>query len=371
MKTFFLSTFVALFLCAAPVQAQSAGKRVALIISSYGTQNPELSYDLEELAQAYLVLSDHGITLDIISPAGGAVPVKTHKDGLPYIQRFKQQTPALQQLAATVAAKDADPKAYQGVLIVGGAGAMMDLPMDAGIQQLLTALVADQRAIAAVCHGPAALVDVTTGAGNYFVAGKRVCSFTNVEEQAFSSEALASFPFLIEDKMRERGALFTANAPMLPFVAVDGDLITAQNPGSVAQAAEALVHKLGLPLKSRRPFKDEATMALLAKARVSGPFLIDLAIATAPDDYDRQYLGLYAFYSYRLAQTDADKRTELGLMEAAARHFSHPMLQEALVRAQHEQGFGKKAKVTLAALAKTHPDHANLDTLKSLVGADK
>ncbi len=202
------------------------------------------------------------------------------------------------------------------------------------------------------------------------MAGKRVCSFTNVEEKAFSSETLALFPFLIEDKMRARGAIYTANAPMLPFVAVDGRLITAQNLGSVAQAAEALVLQLGQSLKPRVPFKDEATMALLAKARVSGPYLIDLAVATAPEAYDLQHLGFYAFYSYRLAQTNADKRIELGLMEAAARHFSHPMLQEALVRAQHEQGFAEKAKVTLAALGKAFPDHATLAELKNLVAAD-
>lgn len=368
MKSLLMFVLVALLVAVAPAIAQTPAKRVALIISSYGTQNPELSYDLEELAQAYLVLNDHGLVLDILSPAGGAVPVKTNKDDLAYIQRFKKQTPALKQLGATIAAQNADVDAYDGVLIVGGAGAMMDLPVDAGINKLLTAMVARGRVITAVCHGPAALVDIKTSGGEFFVAGKQVCSFTNVEERAFSSESLAQFPFLIEDKMRERGAIYTANAPMLPFVAVDGQLITAQNPGSVAQAAEALVLKLGLPLKPRVPFKDEASLALLAKARVSGPYVIDLAVAAAPDAYDLQYLGLYAFYSYRLAQTDADKRIELGLMEAGARYFDHPMLQESLVRAQHEQGFVKKAKATLAALGKAHPDHATLAELKNLVG---
>ncbi len=162
MKSSLISALVAWLAAAAPATAQSPTKRVALIISSYGTQNPELSYDLEELAQAYLVLSDHSVGLDILSPAGGAVPVKTNKDDLPYIQRFKKQTPALKQLGATIAAKDADAHAYDGVLIVGGAGAMMDLPVDAGINKFLTAMVARVRVIAAVCHGPAALADLKT-----------------------------------------------------------------------------------------------------------------------------------------------------------------------------------------------------------------
>jgi hypothetical protein len=75
---------------------QQTDKRIAILISSYGDKDHEnISYDLEEFAQAYLVLHDNGITLDIISPKGGTVLVKNNKDDLAYIQRFKNQTPAL------------------------------------------------------------------------------------------------------------------------------------------------------------------------------------------------------------------------------------------------------------------------------------
>lgn len=367
MNTLLVMALAIPFMGTASTPKESTGKRVAMLISSYGTQVPELSYDLEELAQAYLVLTDNGIALDIVSPAGGAVPVKTNKDDLPYIQRFKGQTPALRQLASTIAAKDVDRDAYDAIFIVGGSGAMMDLPTDPGVQQLLTHFVARGRSIAAVCHGPAALVDIKTPDGSYLVTGKRVCSFTNLEEKALSAENLANFPFFIEDKMRERQAFYSASAPLLPHIAVDGNLITAQNPGSVARAAEALVIKLGLPLKPRVLFRDEATMALIARARVSGPVLIDLALSTAPDAYDLNYLALYAYYSYRLAQNDVDRRTELGIMETVVRHFSHPMLLDRLVRTQQEQGFDKKASATLALLAKKYPDHDGLPELKKLL----
>ena len=370
MKVFLFLAFVSPFVGAWFSGNQATGKRVAVLISSYGLLNPDLSYDLEELAQAYLVLHDHGIALDIISPAGGAVPVKANKDTLSYIQRFKNHTPALRQLGATIAAKDADPGKYDGIFIVGGGGAMMDLPSDPGTQKLLTELVKAGRPIAAVCHGPAALTDIKMPDGGFFVAGKQICSFTNVEEKAFSSEMLDRFPFFFFYRMRQRNAIYVSNAPMLPYVAVDGNLITAQNPGSVARAGEALVSKLGLTLRPRTLFKDEAAMALLARARVSGSYQIDLALNSQADAYDHQYLALYAFYSYRLAQTVADKRTELGIMAAVSRHVAHPMLLDALVRAQYEQGFGKKAANSLDRLERDFPEHAALAELKKLVGAD-
>ena len=48
------------------IHSQAAGKRVAMLISSYGSQeHPDLSYDIEELAQAYLVLTDNGLEVSL------------------------------------------------------------------------------------------------------------------------------------------------------------------------------------------------------------------------------------------------------------------------------------------------------------------
>lgn len=341
--------------------------RVGILISSYGQQDPNLSYDLEELAQAYLVFRQNGMEVDLISPKGGAVPVKTNKDDLAYIKRFKEETPALKQLSETLPAKNIDPSHYQAVFIVGGSGAMMDLPTDPSSLQFLTAMIEADRPIAAVCHGPAALTNIKTKDGSYFLTGKQVCSFTNREERAFGAENLEKFPFLLETKLREHGAVFVSNAPMLPFVAVDGNLITAQNPGSVAGAAEALILKLGLPLKPRQLFRDEATLALIAQARAMGPSSIDLALARDPERYDLQYLGLYAFYSYSLAASEMDKKIELTLMETIADHFVHPMLLEALVRALNEQGLKARAQKVLNRLEKEFPEHQGLPKLRQQV----
>ncbi|QYK03435.1 MULTISPECIES: type 1 glutamine amidotransferase domain-containing protein [Shewanella] len=337
-------------------------KRVLMLISSYATEaNPELSYDLEELAQSYLVLHDNGVKLDIASPKGGAVLVKNNKDSLDYIQRFKAL--ASEQLAETMATFEADIKPYDGVFIVGGSGAMLDLPSHPATQQLLTNAVYSDKVITAVCHGPAAIADIKLPDGRYFVAGKWVNGFTNIEEQAFSSEHIAMFPFLLQDRLVKNGAQFVQNAPMLPYVAVDGNLITAQNPGSVAKAAEAMVLALGLPVKARHPFTDENTMQLLSQARQNGPVVIDLALQSSDHNIDINYLALYGFYAYRLAD-DADKARELAIMHTISKHFSHPEYDVQLIMQSLEQGLLRQAKTVYEQFVERYPEHEYLDELK-------
>ena len=336
-------------------------KRVLMLISSYGSEtNPELSYDLEELAQSYLVLHDNGIKLDIASPKGGAVLVKNNKDALDYIQRFKALAGA--KLAQTLTTKDADIRQYDGVFIVGGAGAMLDLPADQATQTLLTKAAEKDKVITAVCHGPAAIADIQLPDGRFFVAGKRVNGFTNIEEYAFSSEHVAMFPFLLQDRLVKNGAQFVHNAPMLPYVAVDGNLITAQNPGSVAKAAEAMVLALGLPVSARTPFSDEQTMTLLSEARQNGAVVIDLALQQNEHNIDINYLALYGFYAYRLAD-EADKARELAIMHTISKHFSHPEFDAQLIVQSLELGLLAQANAVYQQFVKRYPEHKYVNEL--------
>ncbi|GGW76191.1 type 1 glutamine amidotransferase domain-containing protein [Alteromonas halophila] len=348
-----------------PAFASQTDTNVLMLISGYGTEEqPQLSYDLEELAQAYLVLHDNGVNIDIATPKGGPVLVKSNKDDLAFIQRFKSV--ALSQLNNTRASETVDPNHYQGIFIVGGAGAMFDLPSDSATQAMLTRFAAKHKMIAAVCHGPAAIADVRLPDGQHLVAGRQVNAFTNTEEHAFSGEHIAAFPFLVEDKLIENGGIFVHNDPMLPFVVIDENLITAQNPSSVPKAAEALLVKLGITPKPRVPFKDEATMQLVATAKQTGVVAIDIALAKNPDNYDMNYLALYGFYAYALAGEE-DKVQELDVMVAIARYFQHPAYESALIKALHEQNQYKQARRYLNAFVERYPSHDQAATLSALL----
>lgn len=364
-KTYSLLLLIFMVLNSVFVSADTGKTKVLMLISGYGNETrPELSYDLEELAQSYLVLHDNGVELDIATPKGGAVLVKTNKDDLAYIQRFKSI--ALQKLKNTKAATDINTSDYNGVFIVGGAGAMFDLPSDNATQAMLTDFAAQQHIIAAVCHGPAAIADVKLPNGKFLVEGKKVNGFTNIEEHAFSGEHISMFPFLVQDKLTQNGGVFVSNDPMLPFVAVDKNLITAQNPSSVPNAAEAMLLKLGVTPKPRDPFADEATMELIAEAKNNGTVAIDLALSKNPQMYNLNYLALYGFYAYALAP-DARKNIELDLMEAISQHFQHPAYEAALIKALVEQDRKMAAKETLATFLLRYPSNEDAAALTALV----
>ncbi|MCC2616239.1 type 1 glutamine amidotransferase domain-containing protein [Aestuariibacter halophilus] len=359
----FLFTVFALWLTSASLQAQEI--RVGMLISGYGNESrPELSYDLEELAQAYLILHDNGVAIDILTPQGGAVLVKDNKDALPYIQRFKSL--ALEQLNNTLSVTQVQASDYHGVFIVGGDGAMFDLPSDPATQSLLSQFANAQMPMAAVCHGPAAIADIRLKDGTYLVANKQVNSFTNAEEHAFSAETLDRFPFMIEDRLKANGGVFVHNVPMLPFVAADGHLITAQNPSSVPAAAEAFLIALGGSPKPREPFRDEATMALIDQTRQGGSVHLDIALAKAPERYDLNYLALYGFYAYAMAPA-SEKARELGLMEAIARHFQHPVYESRLITGLVEHGHQDKARKAFADYQQRYPDAPDLEALRKRV----
>ncbi len=364
-KTYSLLLLLFLALNSAFVTANTSKTKVLMLISGCGNETrPELSYDLEELAQSYLVLHDNGVELDIATPKGGAVLVKTNKDDLAYIQRFKSI--ALKQLKNTKATKDISASDYDGVFIVGGAGAMFDLPSDNATQAVLTDFAAQQHIIAAVCHGPAAIADVKLPNGKFLIEGKKVNGFTNIEEHAFSGEHISMFPFLVQDKLTQNGGVFVSNDPMLPFVAVDKNLITAQNPSSVPNAAEAMLLKLGVTPKTREPFADEATMELIAEAKNNGTVAIDLALSKKPQMYDLNYLALYGFYAYALAP-DSRKKVELDLMEAISQHFQHPAYEAALIKALVEQERNLAANQALATFLTRYPSHEDVSALTALV----
>lgn len=353
---------VSLTLVSLNVQAMSkadanrAAKKVAILISGYGHVDPDLSYDLEELVQSYLVFHRNGVNVEIVSPQGGSVLVKNNKDDLPFIAHFKENTNALEKLANTLSAKQASKNHYDALFIVGGDGAVFDLPFHKDTQQWATSFAQASTPIAAVCHGPAALINIKLNDGSYYVANKLVNSFTAVEDYAFKKENIDKYPVIVQAELEKRGAKFVSNSPMLPFVQRDGNLITAQNPTSVAKAAEALLIELGIKPKERKAFKDEAAMELIAKARFMGVSQIDIALNKSPEDFDMMYLALYGLYAYNLAETEQDKAIELQLMEKIGEYFKHPQYATHLISTYLDSGLTHKAKQQWEVAKTQFPD---------------
>jgi putative intracellular protease/amidase len=74
------------------------------------------------------------------------------------------------------------------------------------------------------------------------VKGKHVAGFTNEEEEAVGLTTVV--PFLLEEKLKERGGISSKARPFVPYVQIDGKMVTGQNPASSGPAAEALLQLL-------------------------------------------------------------------------------------------------------------------------------
>ncbi|MFM9145069.1 MAG: type 1 glutamine amidotransferase domain-containing protein [Phycisphaerales bacterium] len=140
---------------------------------------------------------------------------------------------------STTAIRDADPARYDAVVLSGGHGTMWDFPGDASLQAFARSVYERGGVVAAVCHGPAALVDLRLSDGSYLVAGKQVAAFTNEEEAAVKLDTVV--PFALESTLRQRGAAFVESPNFEARVAISDRLVTGQNPASATGTAEAVV----------------------------------------------------------------------------------------------------------------------------------
>ena len=221
-------------------------KRILMIVTSHaklGTTNTKTGFWLEELAAPYLEFNKEGAEIDIASPAGGKPAADPKSEGSPTaaVRAFLDDPKATAKLTNTLRLSDVKAS-YDAYFVVGGHGVMWDLSEDPTLSTLLGKAYDAGKVVAAVCHGPAALVNVRLADGRYLVAGKRVSAFTNQEEAAVGLDKIV--PFALESTLKERGAKYEAAPMWTSFAIRDGRLVTGQNPASSVAVARATLEAL-------------------------------------------------------------------------------------------------------------------------------
>lgn len=229
--------------------------QILILVTSHGdlgTTGRTTGLWLEELAVPYLTLTRAGAEVTIASPRGGPAPIDpgSVNADVEEVRAFQADAVAQRKLAATVKLSSLDTSTFDAVFVAGGHGVMWDLPtLEVGAA--LSKAWQANRVLAAVCHGPAALVQVTTKAGMPVVAGKRVAAFTNEEEAA--AELTKVVPFLLETKLAALGATIDKGPMWKSKVVTDGQLVTGQNPASSKAVAEAVLARLRAPSSTSTP----------------------------------------------------------------------------------------------------------------------
>ncbi|WP_069707189.1 type 1 glutamine amidotransferase domain-containing protein [Burkholderia seminalis] len=218
---------------------------VLFVLTSHATKGSTgepTGFYLGEVTHPLAELDAAGIPVEFASILGGEPPV----DGLDLTDkvnaRYWNDSAFRDALRHTQRLGDVDASKYAAVYFAGGHGAMWDFPGNPDVQKVTRAVYEAGGVVGAVCHGPAALVDVTLGDGTYLVAGKNLSAFTDEEERAVQLDRVV--PFLLASTLTQRGAHHHPVPNWTAKVVVDGRLVTGQNPQSASGVGAAIRYLL-------------------------------------------------------------------------------------------------------------------------------
>jgi len=197
---------------------------------------------LPEIAHPWSVFKAAGYSVDLASVEGGDPPLDGVDLDDPIQRQFTEDSQMSQKLATTMTPKDVHPNDYAAIFFAGGHGSMWDFPDNAEFARIAIDIYERGGVIGAVCHGPAALVNMTLPNGRPLVAGKKISAFTNEEERLMGLTEVV--PFLLQSRLEQAGAEHIGTAAFKEWVVVDERIVTGQNPASATGVAESVVAEL-------------------------------------------------------------------------------------------------------------------------------
>lgn len=221
--------------------------RALIVLTSHsqmGDTDEKTGFWLSELTHPYYAIVDRGIDVDIVSIQGGETPVdpRSWDEDDKLNVRFMATPELTILLKNSPSLDDIDPSHYQAIVFAGGHGTMWDFPDDPDVQDKAATIYEQGGIVAAICHGPAALLNLKLSDDSLLISDKRVAAFSNAEEDAVQLTDIV--PFLLQDELIINGAHYIEQPAWTANVVIDGRLVTGQNPQSAAGVGEAVCELL-------------------------------------------------------------------------------------------------------------------------------
>jgi len=217
--------------------------RVAIVVTNHaelGDTGKKTGVHLGELAIPYLAFKRAGASIVIASPNGGKAPIdpESRKQESPAIQEFLEDAEAMRKLDNTLRAADVGDE-IDALYFPGGHGPMWDLANSKETTALVEQVWRDGGVIAALCHGPAALLRARDAAGAALVKGLRLTCYSDEEERAGGLYDVV--PLHLEASLRKLGAKVECSPKGQAHLVRDGQLVTGQNPASASGLAQEVL----------------------------------------------------------------------------------------------------------------------------------
>lgn len=225
----------------------STQKKVLIVVTSndrFGETGKKTGYYLPEVSHPVAKFKAAGYAIDFASPAGGHAPVDPSS-----VDRKDSDNVALlddaattEKLKSTLRPEDVRLADYDAIFFAGGMGTMWDFAQDERLGMMAVSIFQRGGVVAAVCHGPAALLSAKLASGKWLVDGQTIAAFSNAEETAAGHDEV--IPYHLETALEGRGAIYTSAPLWQPNVVVSGRIVTGQNPASAKGVAEAVISLL-------------------------------------------------------------------------------------------------------------------------------
>lgn len=224
-------------------------KKILVILTSHSellNTDSKTGVWLGEFTDPYYEFVDKGYSITLASPKGGKPPVDPRSELTENVtasnRRFKKDEKAQKDFEFTQRLSEIKADDFDALFLPGGHGPMGDLATDEDTSRLVLEFYRQDKPIAAVCHGPAALLTAATEEPD-LLQGKKVTAFSNTEENMVGLRD--NIPFSLEDRLKTLGAEYTsATLPFTSKVKVSGKLVTGQNPASAEKTAKELIKLL-------------------------------------------------------------------------------------------------------------------------------
>ena len=178
-------------------------KRILMILTSHEEMentDSKTGVWLGEFTDPYYEFIDQGYQVTLASPLGGKPPVDAMSELTEHItgsnRRFVDDEFAQQAFKHTHTLVGLSAGDFDAVFFPGGHGPLWDLAEDELSGQLILEFFHADKPVAAVCHGPAALIKAAELVPG-LLSGKRLTGFTNTEESLVGRTD--NIPYKLED----------------------------------------------------------------------------------------------------------------------------------------------------------------------------
>lgn len=223
------------------------GKRALIITTSHGvlnkpgeTEGKATGVFGSELSVPYYDFQDAGMSVDVASIKGGAIPIDPMSYKFMIVsdadKRSRKDVEFQDKVTNSLKIDTVDFTQYDIIFLAGGWGAAYDLGQsDVLGKKISNAYYASDAIIGGVCHGPLGLIKAKDKDGGLLIAGRKMSGVTDKQIKELKIDFTPLHP---EEALRAAGAKFEASTASKDLFAThtvvddEGRFVTGQNQNS-------------------------------------------------------------------------------------------------------------------------------------------